>query len=42
MSLTKIQTVGIANVDGVEYTAKMDDAVTATLNDWPTIPDTLA
>ena len=33
MSLTKIQTVGIAN---------MDAAVTATLNDWPTIPDTLA
>ena len=29
-------------VDGVEYTAKMDAAVTATLNDWPTIPDTLA
>ena len=29
-------------VDDVEYTAKMDAAVTATLNDWPTIPDTLA
>ena len=29
-------------VDGVKYTAKMDAAVTATLNDWPTIPDTLA
>jgi hypothetical protein len=29
-------------VEDVEYTAKMDAAVTATLNDWPTIPDTLA
>jgi hypothetical protein len=29
-------------VEDVEYTAKMDAAVTATLNDWPSIPDTLA